>query len=318
MKIVMIAINDPAGTAISFTKAINRYTKHSCRLITTATRYNFDFEKDLHVPDFEGPEFDEVVQILREADIIHFHTLADELLPLGPLSIKDYLSGKKILHHHHGHPDFRANPEKYRDKYRRLNRKVLVSTPDLLRLIPEATWQPNLVPVKDSLYTPQPLSDDGQIRIGHSPTRKELKNTDDLVEAVEGLQRKADLPSIELDIIENCKHVDCLKRKNRCHIIFDHMQGYYGVSSLESLSQGKPVIAGLDEWNKQCILEFTNGAELPWVIARNRGELEEVLLSLIIDPALRKAIGAYSRKFMETSWSEQRVVSRLVDIYNAL
>ena len=56
----MIAINDPAGTAVSFTKAINLYTKHTCRLITTELRYNFYFEKDLHVPLLKNEEFDEV------------------------------------------------------------------------------------------------------------------------------------------------------------------------------------------------------------------------------------------------------------------
>jgi len=51
MRIVMISQNDPAGTGIAFTKAINRHTHHSCRLITTEIRYNFGFEKDLHLPN---------------------------------------------------------------------------------------------------------------------------------------------------------------------------------------------------------------------------------------------------------------------------
>ena len=35
MNIVMITDNDPAGMGIAFCNAINRYSNHTCRLITT-------------------------------------------------------------------------------------------------------------------------------------------------------------------------------------------------------------------------------------------------------------------------------------------
>ena len=317
MKILMIAINDPAGTAINFTKAINKYTEHTCRLITTATKYNFEFETDIHLPAIRDDEFDEIEELLKNADIIHFHTLADEHLPLGPVDIKNFLKDKKIVHHHHGHPDFRSNPGKYREKYRKLRRKVLVSTPDLLKLLPESIWQPNLVPVNDPLYMPVDL-EICPVRIGQSPTRKDLKNTEELIYVVNKLMAKSELPSIKLEIIENCRHIECLIRKKQCHIIFDHIQGYYGVSSLEALSQGKSVIAGLDEWNIRCIKEFVNGASLPWVIARDVFDLEERLKELILDKDLRDRIGKYARKFMEEFWSESCVIQKLINFYETL
>ena len=83
MNIVMVTVNDPAGTAISFMHAINRHTEHRCRLITTEIRYNFMFEKDLHLPWLK--EFGEVEQVLRQADLFHFHMGADEDLHLGPI-----------------------------------------------------------------------------------------------------------------------------------------------------------------------------------------------------------------------------------------
>ena len=99
----MIAINDPAGTAIAFTKAINKYTDHNCRLITKESRYNHLFEKDLHLPWLDNDGWNEVEQLLKDSDIFHFHMTADESIELGPFRPVDYLKGKIIVHHHHGH-----------------------------------------------------------------------------------------------------------------------------------------------------------------------------------------------------------------------
>lgn len=115
---------------------------------------------------------------------------ADEDIELGPFRPRDYMQGKTIVHHHHGHPDFRGN--------------------------------------------------------------KDLKNTTEFIHAVDKLKRESKT-LIELRLIENTSHKECLRLKRESHILFDHLQGYYGVSSLEGLSQGLCVVAGLDEWNKKHI-----------------------------------------------------------------
>jgi len=96
------------------------------------------------------------------------------------------------------------------------------------------------------------------------------------------------------------------------------MQGYYGVSSLESLSQGKPVIAGLDEWNRKNIRDFFSTEDLPWISARNTIELSTVLATLIENRALREKKGKEARKFMEVFWNEQMIVDDLIDFYERL
>ena len=316
MKILMIAENDPAGTAIAFTRAVNRLTPHSCRLVTTQTRYNHAWEKDLHIPDL-GPEgLLELEELLKGSDVFHFHMVIDENYRLGPFLPKDYLAGKTVVHHHHGHPDFRAHPEKYQEKYRKLCRdKLLVSTPDLLRKLPEASWQPNLVPIDDPLYRPNGDTGNGKVRLSHSPTRKDLKNTDDLLHVCSRMGDLARDGRLELDVIDNEPHTECLRRKRESHVVFDHMQGYYGVSSLEGLSQGKPTIAGLDDWNQQQIRNFFQCEELPWIVARSRDELEGSIRSLVADPEARARAGENSRRFMEETWNESNVVNHLIQVY---
>lgn len=319
MKVLMLAINDPAGTAIQFCRAVNRYFGHSCRLVTLETRYTHSWQKDLHVPDLDADGIEAVGDLLRESDILHFHMTADEDTRFGPYLPADFLARKAVVHHHHGHHDFRSNPDAFRRKYAERGRKnLLVSTPDLLKLLPEARWQPNFVPQDDPLFTPDPERADlsGRLRIAHSPTRKDLKNTDEFLHVAGRLVERG-LP-LEVDLIDDVPNAECLARKRRCHVLFDHMQGYYGVSSLEGLSQGLAVIAGLDEWNRRHVAEFAGTTDLPWVIARNAGQLEQRLVELDADRSACREAGLAGRRFMETFWSDRRAAARLVEFWEHL
>jgi len=319
MHILMLAVNDPAGMAIAFAGAINRHTPHTCRLVTLETRYNHGWKADLHLPDLDPYGLCEVEHLLKTSDVFHFHMTADEDVAFGPFLPRDYMAGKLIVHHHHGHPDFRGNPEKYRAKYRERGRKkIMVATPDLMRLCPEAHWMPNFVPQDEPLLLPmggKPRAPgEGPVLVGHSPTRKDLKNTDDLIRSMAELAA-ADEP-VELDMIDNAPNAECLRRKRRCHVVFDHLQGYYGVSSLEALSQGVPTISGLDAWNRGKIEEFTGTDDLPWVVA-SPANLTATLRDLIHDPDRREDIGKKSREFIEQRWSDRIAAQRLARFYEA-
>ncbi len=318
MRILMICDNDPAGMAIAFTNAINRYSEHSCRLITTQERYGFDYQTDIHLPDIHDDDFGEVEALLQEADVFHFHMLRDEHSHLGPLVIRDYLTGKAVLHHHHGHPDYLINADQYARKYRELGRRVVVSTPDLLEVAPGSVWIPNLVPLDDVRFQPRYESSlpGDRVRICQSPTRKFHKHTAEFQRVMMGVMR--DHPQVEQVVIERTRYVECLARKRACHVVFDHMRGWFGIASLESLAHGKPVVAGLDEHNVAEIKAFTGAKELPWVLARDEATLDDALRGLVIDRDRRAEIGRASRVFMERHWREQHVLARLLPIYDSL
>jgi hypothetical protein len=129
---------------------------------------------------------------------------------------------------------------------------------------------------------------------------------------------RAAFPDVEQVVLERTPHLECLKLKKTCHIIFDHMRGWFGISSLESLCQGKPVVAGLDEWNIRCIKEFSGADSLPWIVARDEQELQKVLTDLVGSRDIRQKTGADSRHFMETFWTEQKVLKVLLDVYLGL
>lgn len=320
MRILMIAVNDPAGTAMLFSRALAAHAGHVCRVATLETRYAHAWDRDLHVPDLDPAGLEELEHLLATSDVFHFHMTADENLCLGPFLPADYLRGKAVVHHHHGHPDFRGNPEKYQEKYRCLGRRnLLVSTPDLLKKLPAARWQPNLVPVREPRYTPAARADAdwaGPLRLAHSPTRRDLKNTDELLAVVDRLGAAG--ARIGLDLIADAPHAECLARKQAAHACFDHMQGYFGMSSLESLSLGLATIAGLDDWCAEHVREFAGTGDLPWLAAHNEKELERALHDLAANPGRRQAAGEAGRRFMLERWSDEKVVQRLADFYAAL
>lgn len=309
MLIAMVTTDDPAGTAIKFAHAVNRTTSHRCRVITTEeNRYGAGWPRDLHVPAMRT--FDEAADLLERADVLHFHMTADESLLVGPHRVSNLARTRKFVHHHHGEPAFRADPRSFAEREMALRRSALVSTPDLWAMYPEATWMPNCVPIHDVLYLPMAHRNghNGPATVvGHSPTRRDLKNTVDFLEAAAGV------PSVQPLLMENVSNEQCLRMKRRCDLFFDHMQGYYGVSSLEALSQGVPTIAGLDDWNVRCLRDFAGGGELPWIIARDREGLRRALSG-----GKREESGGRSRAFMERHWTEARIASKLVSFYESL
>lgn len=311
----MITANDPAGMGIAFTNAINRYSSHKCRLITTEVRYNFDFQKDLHIPDLKSKDFDNLENILKSSDIFHFHILSDENIRVGPFLVKDYIKGKKILHHHHGHPFFKENVTDFLEKYKKLNREVIVSTPDLLKLVPTSTWLPNIVPINDPLYLPSKEKKfNEKIRIGHSPTRKDLKRTDIFEDVMSNIVDEND--NVEKIVISNTLHVKCLEIKKSLDIFFDQIGPSFGVSSLEALSQGVPSIARLNSFNTGKIDEFTGCNTNPWINVNDGVTLERSIKKLINDEDLLKHKKSESRKYMEKYWKEEIVLDQLFRVYN--
>lgn len=323
MRVFMMAINDPAGAAGRLCKALNAEGRHRCRLLTLETRYNHGWEKDLHLPELGPDGLETVAGLLRDSDVFYFHMTLDESVPLGPFVPAEYLAGKAVVHHHHGHPDFRGHPEKYREKYRRLGRKnLLVATPDLLKKLPGARWQPNLVFVDEPAYRPNSTDFtetafwEGPLRLTHSPTRKDLKNTDELLAVVADLVASG-IP-VNLDLIDAAPHAECLVRKKAAHACFDHMQGYYGLSSLEALSQGRAVVAGLDDWNREIIASFAGPGPLPWLPARDAASLRARLVELAADPVFRRAAGEASRRFMAQRWNDRQCAALLADFLDHL
>ncbi|TVM29170.1 glycosyltransferase family 1 protein, partial [Oceanidesulfovibrio marinus] len=117
MNILLLAITDPAATALDFTQAIHSYTEPTRRLVTKELRYTRLFEKELHEEWLSAAEKQEVGVLMEEADIFHFHMTCDEDTPFCGFLPRDFMGRTIIVHHDHGHPDFRGDPVNFERKY---------------------------------------------------------------------------------------------------------------------------------------------------------------------------------------------------------
>lgn len=335
MKILHVTNTDPAGSVFNFVRAMNQHTPHEARLITTQSIPMFDFPKDIH-DLYDGG--DELEALLRDADVIHFHKVTEDFkieFDLGrgmrQFDMREFIKGKKVVYHIHGAPSERNFPKETAEKFP-IDRVILASTPDLEEVYrsyhPNVKYFPNLVPINDVRYIPRATdamitSSDGTKKmfcVFQSGTNSILKNTHIIRDVMERVSK--DLPAFFLhtspEAIQPQDHA--LRHKRIAHIVFDHVEGYYGLSSLESLSMGKPTIAGLSDYTIKAICDFfgITVEKLPWVIARTEAEVETRIRQILADNFQRTAIGLESRKFMQEVWSDAAVAKRMADFYQSL
>jgi hypothetical protein len=316
MDILMMTSTDPAGTAILFAQAINRFTQHTCRLITTERIEAFACDYDLHVA---YDNLQEVRHLLRHSDVFHFHKTFEEELELGPYRVADYVRGKRVVYHLHGHPRERGRPDWVRARLGR-PAAVAVSTPDLLEIYPSASWIPNLVPIRDVPYLPRRCDRTvtstihGDVcLIGHSPSRADIKRTEDFVEVVRTLQpHHADM---RIEVNQGLTQRDNLVRKRAWNVSVDTLIGGFGMNSLESLCHGIPVVANIREIERAHLADFSGGVRHPWVVAHDVPSLRDALDGLLRDRGRRREVGEYSREYMERVHTPERVLERLFALY---
>jgi len=108
-----------------------------------------------------------------------------------------------------------------------------------------------ILPESHFLYFPFALPEnavhtaenDGKIRIGHAPTNRAAKGTDQILAELETL--KNSFP-IEIVLIENLPFPEALKLKSTCDLFIDQIGELgYGVNSLEALALGIPTAVEL-------------------------------------------------------------------------
>lgn len=339
MNIVHVTTTDPAGSVYNMANAVNQHTEHRARVITTHRIDAFDFPADLHWV-FDGG--DEMSALLEKADVIHLHKVDPKFkiefeMPKAGIKrtfvIEDVLKNdpnKRVVFHVHGHPYERGNVKENAENYAKWGAKVLTSTPDLEEMYlahnKDVSYFPNCVPINDMLYIPRAtdrpiIGADGVERyvVVQTPTNMLLKNVHVIENAVKAIKEKVSVPVAYLRVWEQTQDF-AMRQKRNAHVVFDHIEGYYGMSSLEGLSLGKPTIAGLSDYTTKAIKRFFDleGDRLPWVIARDQAAIEEALIKLFSSTELRNEVGAKSRKFMEEFWNDRAIGQRLAALYAAL
>ena len=251
---------------------------------------------------------------LREFDILHYH-FGQSLLPRHVDERIARRRGKGIVHHFWG-SDIRDRPPEAVAFLRHAD-AAIVGSFLTRRRAPTGAWPPYAVipPAIDLAgWEPAPPQPGPRVRIVHAPSQRAGKGTQAVLDAIETLQREG--APIDLDLIEGVPHAEARQRYAAADLVIDQVRlGWYGLTSIEAMALGKPVVCHLDpEAADETDAAF--GVPLPHVRA-DGAALPGVLRELVRDPEQLPALGAASRAYAEAVHAHDRVAARVVDVYRA-
>ena len=245
-------------------------------------------------------------------DVFHFHaglTLAPQRITLPLLKRKR----KGIVFQSWGSDLRRRNASEV--SYLRSAGAVIVGSYLTRRLAPRGPWPAyDVVPPAIVLddWQPSPTEPGEVLRVAHAPSKRAVKGTQAVLDAVESLRKRG--APIELDLIEGVPNNEARKRYAAADVVVDQLRiGWYGMFAIESMALAKPVVVHLDEQGA-AETEEAFGLELPLVRADEQS-VEDVLAGLVeIRPELPE-LGRRSREYVERIHAHTAVARRVLEIY---
>lgn len=324
MRVVHISNTPVAGSPGKIVAALNQHTDIQARHIVCQPPENRTRTFAIDI-DWSAQR-DEALAAIDAADVIHIHQFFSFTEVIGEdLSLR--FGGRKVIRQFHSAPSLWAESDP-----KILERIANESIPHLViaqcpeRFYPHARLVPNIVPIHDPRYMPEPEAEDGLPIVVFSPSgiksawkrRWETKGAPQTIALLRRLER-AGLCRVQL--ITGTPHDACLEMKKPAALVVDEcVTGNYHQSGLEALSQGKPTIGHLDARAQAQLRELTGASDLPWVDVRLE-EAEPVLRELLSDGRLRSEIGQASRRWMETHYDDRILVQHYrrayLDLFNA-
>jgi len=250
-RVLFYARIDFGGSFFQWARAINEHTPYAARMVTTHV-HEYGYPLDLVFP-YARLRRTGIRGLFQEADIIH---VKDELLQQNRLDglttrFLRRLDKPLVFTHYGGNARKQKDDSTYRDFVRGMFAKRVALTPDLCYEWFDGHFVPHAMDLGRYDYSWRP-----SLCVAHSPSSPTRKGTDDFLLAMERLD---DL-DLELELIHNVSHDECVARKRKCGLFFDQagreqpkhlgvtdVIGWYGNSALEAAAFGIPTIAHLSE-----------------------------------------------------------------------
>lgn len=198
---------------------------------------------------------------------------------------------------------------KYINLCRNLATKIIVPDAELASYVPGAIIIPRAIDISK-------WKNYGQINsvvplVVHAPTRRHVKGTSYIINAVERLRAKG--LKFEFKLVEGLSNDEARAVYEKADIIIDQLKiGWHGVLSTEAMSLGKVTMCYIrdDLLNS---LEFDG--QLP-LINTNEDNIDAELENIILNPHRRVEIGNRARSYVENVHSLDIVAKQLIDLYS--
>jgi len=243
----ILHLNNPAQVASNLVKAQRKLGVDSNLVITGNKHLHDNYDYDLsYIPTkyFQG-KIDlcrKLYGLIQDCDILHYHGQAistgyrDLIMWAG-------IMNKPVIIHYHGSEIRNKKPSKFTNAF---VKHTYVSTPDLLKSVPEAEWLPNPTNLEKIVYSDLDINE--KLVILHAPSNRKIKNTQAVIDAIEVLKEEG--IKVELNLAENLEHDKLMRMISQSHVVIDWVNpdfGIYGVLSIESMATGRPVICTLTD-----------------------------------------------------------------------
>jgi glycosyltransferase involved in cell wall biosynthesis len=137
---------------------------------------------------------------------------------------------------------------------------------------------------------------DGEVAVLHIPNHRHIKGTSYLEEAVRELREEG--LSIDLSVMQGRPNEEIRKAVLEADIVADQfLLPGYAMAAVEAMAQGKPVMVSMGNLHEE--LKATEAFERCPAVDTNPETLKENLRRLVLDPGLRRELGAAGREFVE-------------------
>jgi len=205
--------------------------------------------------------------------------------------------------------------KKRAEKFGRYADKIFALNPDLLHVLPpQAEFLP-YANVNLEEWQPVRKGESTKLVILHSPTKRGLKGTKYIIEAVERLRDK--YKHVELMLVENIPHSKVQELYRQADLAVDQLLiGWYGGLAVEVMALGKPVVCYIREEDLKFIPPRMK-KDLP-IINANPDNIFEVLKGLVEDREKLNLIGEQSRAYVERYHDPMRIAERMKEVYESL
>ena len=243
----VLHLNNPAQVASNLVFAQREFGIEANLAITGNKNLHDNYDYDLStIPTkyFQG-KFElgrRLYGLIKDCDILHYHGQAisagyrDLILWAG-------IMNKPVVLHYHGSEIRNKKPSKFTNDF---VKHIYVSTPDLLKSVPDAEWLPNPTNLEKIVYSDLDINE--KLVILHAPSNRKIKNTQAVIDSIEVLKEEG--IEVELNLAENIEHEKLMRMISQSHVVIDWVNpdfGIYGVLSIESMATGRPVICTLTD-----------------------------------------------------------------------
>ena len=238
---------------------------------------------------------------LKFYDIWHYH------YPYGGLNsyLKKNFKDRVFLKHYHG-SDIRGSGKIDLDF-------CLVSTPDLLKYVPNGEWLPtpiNLAKIHKFIKTSNNKSFHSPIRIAHYPYYSNKPEWDYFSHVFSAMEKRNQVQIIK---IFQSTYDQSLKSISECDLVVGKIlpeMGWIGKIELEAMALGKPVIAYISD-------ELYEKYKPP-VYRTTKETLEKDLTDLILDDSVQKRLSEKGPPYVRKYHDSSIISDKVLDYYSVM